>query len=332
MTTTAPLLDVSHQSVLLTTAAGQVCPVDDVSFTLDRGETLGIVGESGSGKSMLVRSLMNILPATGRLGERAVVRFDGRDMRRLPRREARHFWGTHVAMVFQDPMTSLNPVRTIGAQLADSLRYHLGLGRGEVRRRSVALLERVEIPDPVRRLRQYPHELSGGMRQRVTIAIALSCDPRLLIADEPTTALDVTVQRQILDLLDGLRRERGMAMILISHDLLLVGDHADRVAVMYAGRFVETAPAGELQRAPAPPYASALLASIPRVDQPNHGPLRTIEGRPPRLDALPDGCAFAPRCTWADGACTVGPPLAEVAAHRAVACHHPLHAVSPGGA
>ncbi|MFC0527688.1 ABC transporter ATP-binding protein [Phytohabitans kaempferiae] len=332
MTTAAPLLDVSHQSVYLTSPAGEVCPVDDVSFTLDRGETLGVVGESGSGKSMLVRSLMNILPAGGRLGERSAVHFEGRDLRHRSRREARHFWGTHVAMVFQDPMTSLNPVRTIGAQLADPLRYHLGLGRREVHRRSVALLERVEIPDPVRRLRQYPHELSGGMRQRVTIAIALSCDPRLLIADEPTTALDVTVQRQILDLLDGLRRERGMAMILISHDLLLVGDHADRVAVMYAGRFVETSPAAELQRAPAHPYTSALLASIPRVDKPSQGPLRTIEGRPPRLDALPSGCAFGPRCPRADSACEAAPPLAVTGEQRAAACHHPLSTVTAGGA
>jgi peptide/nickel transport system ATP-binding protein len=323
-----PLLEVSHQSVHIAAAStvdGYLTPVDDVSFTVDRGETLGIVGESGSGKSMLVRSLMDILPPGGQVGGGSRVRFDGRDLAQRTRRERRHFFGTQMAMVFQDPMTSLNPVRTIGAQLADPLRFHLGLGRGEARRRSVELLDRVEIPEPARRLDQYPHELSGGMRQRVTIAIALSCDPVLLIADEPTTALDVTVQRQILDLLDGLRRERGMAMILISHDLLLVGDHADRVAVMYAGRFVETAPAALLLGAPVHPYASALLDSIPRLEAPSHAPLRAIEGRPPNLGALPPGCSFAPRCPRADEICTtVEPDLDPVAAGRSAACHHPL--------
>jgi peptide/nickel transport system ATP-binding protein len=329
-TGTGPLLEVADQTVDIDTPHGTIRPVDHVSFALQRRETLGIVGESGSGKSILVRSLMELLPLHATTAPESMVRFDGRDLRRLPRSERRHFWGTRMSMVFQDPMTSLNPTRTIGAQLVDPIRFHLGLGRRDARTRAVELLQRVHIPAAAHRVDQYPHELSGGMRQRVTIAIALACEPDLLIADEPTTALDVTVQRQILDLLDELQEDRHMAMILISHDLGLVAEHTDRIAVMYAGRFVEMAPASTMAGATAHPYTRALLASVPRLDHPSHTRMEAIEGRPPDLRRLPPGCSFEPRCRYATERCREERPrLDPLEIGHLAACFHPRVAETP---
>ncbi|MCZ4656067.1 ABC transporter ATP-binding protein [Dietzia kunjamensis] len=307
--------------------------MDGVDISLRRGETIGIVGESGSGKSMLVRSIMGIAPSSARVDPSSTVRFDGRDVLSLTRRDAQKFWGREIAMVFQDPLTSLNPIRTIGRQIIDPLRHHLGLSRKDAVDRAVEMLTRVRIPSPRTRLNEYPHQLSGGMRQRVGIAIALSCEPKLLIADEPTTALDVTVQHEILDLLHGLQTDSDMAMILVSHDLAVVSQHTDRIGVMYAGRFLEVGDTRALLDEPAHPYTGALLDSIPRPDQPPHTVLTVIEGRPPNLREMPVGCRFAPRCPRvADDCLAVDPPLedlagtpgltAEFSVHR-VGCLHP---------
>ena len=298
-----PLLVVEDLRTMFDTPRGVLRAVDGVSFTLDRGETLGIVGESGSGKSVLVRSIMNLLAGNAHVPEDSRVTFDGRDVRTLSRPEARHFWGTEMAMVFQDPMTSLNPVKRIGTQLTESIRYHLKLSHKAAVERAVDLMHQVRIPEPKHRLDQYPHELSGGMRQRVTIAIALACEPRLLIADEPTTALDVTVQKQILDLLARLQKEREMAMILVTHDLGVVAGRADRVAVMYAGQLVEVANTDVLFTQVRHPYTEALLNSVPKVDQPSHTRLDAISGRPPDMVHLPEGCRFAARCRYALADC-----------------------------
>jgi peptide/nickel transport system ATP-binding protein len=296
-----PLLQVEHLVTEFQTSRGLLRAVDDVSFILDKGETLGVVGESGSGKSVLVRSIMNILPRSANIGGSVI--FDGKDTRNLPRAEAKHFFGTQMAMVFQDPMTSLNPVKRVGRQITDPLRFHLNLNKDQARERALELLRLVGIPEPERRLKQYPHELSGGMRQRIGIAIALSCNPKLLIADEPTTALDVTVQKQILDLLKGLQRELQMAMILITHDLGVVAGRADRIGVMYGARFAETADTTTLFRSMRHPYTEALLNSIPRLEHPSHTRLQAISGRPPDMVNPPKGCRFAPRCRYAQDRC-----------------------------
>jgi oligopeptide/dipeptide ABC transporter ATP-binding protein len=321
-----PLLEVDDLRTSFVTPRGPLPAVDGVSFSLDAGETLGIVGESGSGKSVLVRSIMQLLPPTG-VTQSGRVTFDGRDVRSLSPRQAKHFWGCEIAMVFQDPMTALNPVKRIGAHIAESLRFHRGMSSRAATAATVDLLDLVGIPAPQRRLRQYPHELSGGMRQRVTIAMALACEPRLLIADEPTTALDVTVQKQILDLLGRLQRERDMAMVLITHDLGVVAGRTDRLAVMYSGRLVETAPTGELFAQVRHPYTEALLASIPRLSEPSHSRLQAIAGRPPDPVAPPPGCRFAHRCRYAQERCTEAEPAltADDPGH-AVACHFPLGA------
>ena len=321
-----PLLVVRDLTTRFTTARGELLAVDGVSFELGRGETIGIVGESGSGKSVLVRSIMNILPRTATVDPGSKVLLDGRDVRGLTLAEARHFFGVEVAMVFQDPMTSLNPVKKIGEQLTEPLRYHLGLGRKDARARGIELLDHVGIPEPAKRMGQYPHELSGGMRQRVTIAIALSCHPKLLIADEPTTALDVTVQKQILDLLQSLQQETGMGMILITHDLGVVAGRADRIGVMYAARLAELAATRELFRDPKHPYTTALMESIPRVELPSHTPLHAIPGRPPDMVAPPPACRFAPRCPQAQPVCTdVDPGYVTIdgPAHQ-WCCHFPV--------
>jgi peptide/nickel transport system ATP-binding protein len=299
-----PLLSVRHLTTEFATQRGRLRAVDDVSFDLAPGETLGIVGESGSGKSALVRSIMNLLPASASLSPETRVVVEGRDIRELSERQLRHFWGPEIAMVFQDPMTSLNPVKRIRTLLTESMRYHLGLSKKAAIARGLELLNYVGVSDPRRRLDQYPHELSGGLRQRITIAIALSCDPKLLIADEPTTALDVTVQRQILDLLSRLQRDRHMAMILISHDLAIVSGMARRVAVMYAGQFVESAPSATLFSGVQHPYTEALLASAPRIEAESGIRLRRIPGRPPDMVNIPSGCRFAPRCSYAAPECT----------------------------
>ncbi|MFJ3278322.1 ABC transporter ATP-binding protein [Streptomyces halstedii] len=327
--TGTPLLTATGVRTAFRTPRGPVRAVDGVSLSLSEGETLGIVGESGSGKSVLGRTLMGLItdgPGTTVSGS---VLLGGKDVHRLTPAGRRALWGTEVAMVFQDPMTSLNPVKKVGAHLSESVRLHLGLSRAGARERAVDLLRKVGIPEPARRATQYPHELSGGMRQRVVIAMALACGPRLLIADEPTTALDVTVQKQILDLLRSLTEDLRMATILISHDLATVAGRTDRVAVMYAGRLVEYADTAAVFDRPRHPYSSALIASIPRLDQPPHTLLPTIEGRPPDLLRPPAGCRFAPRCPTATDRCvTEAPEPAGYAgdAGGVVACHHPLGA------
>jgi peptide/nickel transport system ATP-binding protein len=321
-----PVLEVVDLHTTFGTPRGAVRAVDGVTFSLAAGETLGLVGESGSGKSVLGRTLMGLATTGPTTTVTGTVRILGQVVHELNPRARRRLWGSAVAMVFQDPMTSLNPVRTIGAHLADPLRVHLGLGRRAAAVRAVELLDRVGIPDPRRRLRQYPHELSGGMRQRVMIAVALSCDPRVLVADEPTTALDVTVQKQILDLLGELAAERRMATILISHDLGAIEGRTDRVAVMYAGRMVEHAPTTDLFAAPRHPYAEALIASVPELARPPHTLLRTIEGQPPDLVNPPEGCSFAPRCARSIDLCRHADPalIGSEEPGRAVACHLPV--------
>jgi peptide/nickel transport system ATP-binding protein len=284
------------------TPRGLVRAVDGVSLRLDQGETYGVVGESGSGKTVLARSILNLVAA--RTSETTgSVRLRGRELLELSPKEMRKVWGPEAAMVFQDPMTALNATMRVGDQITESLRHHLDMDRGEARATAVALLTSVGIPEAERRVRAYPHQLSGGMRQRVTIAIALACGPHLLVADEPTTALDVTIQRQILDLLDRLRRDRSMGLILITHDLGVVAGRTDRIAVMYAGRVVERAPTPTLFAARRHPYTEGLLRSIPRLADPSHTRLQVIPGRPPDLAAVPRGCSFAPRCRHAQPRC-----------------------------
>ncbi|CRK57789.1 Oligopeptide transport system permease protein OppB (TC 3.A.1.5.1) [Alloactinosynnema sp. L-07] len=317
---TPPLLEIEDLRTRFLTPRGLVQAVDGVSLTLDAGETLGIVGESGSGKSVLGRTAMGLItngPSTSVTG---AVRVDGIDIHGLDPGGRRALWGTKIAMVFQDPMTSLNPVKKVGTHLAESLRFHLGLSRGAARAKAVELLKQVGIPEPERRAGQYPHELSGGMRQRVVIAMALACAPKLLIADEPTTALDVTVQKQILDLLQSLSERLRMATILISHDLGTVSGRTDRVAVMYAGRVVESGDTGQVFAHPRHPYSGALIESIPRLDAATHSLLPAIEGQPPNMLHPPAGCRFAPRCRFAQDRCRAeSPELVDE-----VACHFPL--------
>jgi peptide/nickel transport system ATP-binding protein len=306
----AQLLEVDELRTQFGTPRGVVRAVDGVSFTLDRGRTLGLVGESGCGKSVLSRSIMGLLPATARrTGE---IRFAGERIDGLGDDALRGYWGTRMSMVFQDPMTSLNPVMRIGRQITESLEIHTEMDRTQARETALALLRSVHIPEPERRLRQYPHELSGGMRQRVVIAIALACGPQLLFADEPTTALDVTVQAQILDLLEEQQRERQMAVVLVSHDLGVVAGRTHDIAVMYAGQIVEQAPTATLFSEVRMPYTEALLRSVPRLENPSHTRLAVIGGRPPDLIDPPAGCRFAPRCPYAQDRCRAEqPPLIE---------------------
>ncbi len=318
------LLEVEDLHTWFETPRGVVKAVDGVSFTLERGRTLGVVGESGSGKTVLSRSVMNLLPKRGTVRSGRVC-LDGTELTGLSAKQMAPIWGQEVALILQDPMTSLNPVMKIGAQLVESLRIHLGMGGSERRETAVALLRSVGIPEPERRLGEYPHQLSGGMRQRVTIAIALACGPRLLIADGPTTALDVTVQRQILDLLAAQQRERHMAMVLITHDLGVVATRTDDIAVMYAGRVVEHAPTRVLFGGHRHPYTEGLLRSIPRVGNVPHTRLAAIPGRPPDLATLPTGCSYAPRCRHAQPRCLAEDPgLAPAGEGHEVACFFPV--------
>jgi peptide/nickel transport system ATP-binding protein len=301
-----PLLEVDGVQTFFKTPRGLVHAVDGVSLTLERGKTLGIVGESGSGKSVLSRSIMGLLPSN--VERHGSIKFEGHEIGHANNEEMRHYWGTQMSMVFQDPMTSLNPVMRIGKQITEPLRYHLDVARDYAQDTALALLQSVGIPEAERRLREYPHQLSGGMRQRVMIAIALACGPKLLFADEPTTALDVTVQAQILDLLHAQQRERFMAMVLVTHDLGVVAGRAETTAVMYAGRVVEYAPTRELFNATRHPYTEALLKSIPKLAQPSHTRLEAITGRPPDLVNPPPGCKFAARCPYAQARCVTEEP------------------------
>ena len=296
------VLEVKGLTTEFATPAGPLRAVDDVSFTLQRGKALGLVGESGSGKSVTARSVMRLLPRSNVLTQGEVT-INGIDMMSLSERQLRDIWGPEVAMVFQDPLGSLNPVMKIGQQVAEGLRVHHGTSRKEARALALALLQSVGIPSPETRIDEYPHQLSGGMRQRVVIAIALACGPKLLIADEPTTALDVTVQAQILDLLQDQQRERFMPLILITHDLGVVAGRTDEVIVMYAGRIMERAPTSVLFRDMKMPYTESLFRSIPKVEYPSHTRLAIIPGRPPNMVDPPRGCRFAERCRYAQARC-----------------------------
>jgi oligopeptide/dipeptide ABC transporter ATP-binding protein len=326
-----PLLTVNDVSTRFRTKRGQLRAVERVSLELDAGETLGLVGESGSGKSVLGQTIMGLVSSGGGTTVTGEVRFMGRGMQTLTRKEQQQMWGKDIAMVFQDPMSALNPFKRIGTHITESLRAHLGLDKTQARERAIELLRKVRIPEPARRIDQYPHELSGGMRQRVVIAMALACDPKLTIADEPTTALDVTVQKQILELLESLRTEMGMAGILVSHDLGVVAGQTDRVAVMYAGRIVETAPTRQLFTNPRHPYTEALLAAVPRLEQEPHTRLESIEGGLPDMTKPPQGCAFSSRCKYAQPKCretipaliAAGGTAAGVRHPHEVACHFP---------
>ncbi|HEY7691573.1 MAG TPA: ABC transporter ATP-binding protein [Gaiellaceae bacterium] len=322
------LLEVTDLHTWFHARDGVVRAVDGVSFSLDAGRTLGIVGESGCGKSVTALSIIGLIPRPPARIERGRVLFEGRDLTALSERELEDVRGRGIGMIFQDPMTSLNPTLTIGTQITETIRRHLDVGRDEARRRAVELLEEVRIPKPAERLSDYPHRFSGGMRQRVMIAIALACSPKLLIADEPTTALDVTVQAQVLDLLDELRREHEMAMIVITHDMGVVAEVADQVAVMYAGQIVEQASVEELFDCPEHPYTEALLGALPQIESGavRRARLSTIPGRPPDLVDPPAACRFAPRCPHADrgDSCTVEPPeLRELRPGHLVRSAHP---------
>jgi peptide/nickel transport system ATP-binding protein len=317
------LLDVQDLSVRFDTDDGAVHAVDQLSFSLEAGEVLGVVGESGCGKSVSAMALLQLLPETAHVTGSAT--FDGRDLIGAPAARLREIRGREIAFVFQEPMTSLNPAFRIGNQISEVLRRHLGLNRAQARLRTIELLDLVRIPAPERRVDEYPHQLSGGMRQRVMIAMALACDPKILIADEPTTALDVTIQAGILDLMRDIRGRLGTAIVLITHNLGVVADIADRVIVMYAGRKVEEALVGELYAHPQHPYTIGLLGAIPRPGAADEqGRLREIPGRVPSLAELPAACAFAPRCPRADDRTrSERPELREIRADHLVACFHP---------
>jgi len=315
-----PLLEVEDLRVSFRTDDGVVQAVQGVSYTLDRGETLGIVGESGSGKSVGTMALMRLIPTPpGKIEGR--VRFDGIDVLALPDRRMREMRGNRMAMIFQDPMTCLNPFLKISRQLTEAIELHTGLRGAKARQRAIESLERVGIPAAAERVDQYPHQFSGGMRQRVMIAMALACEPELLIADEPTTALDVTIQAQILELIQQLVREEGMALILITHALGVVAGVCENIAVMYGGRFVETAPTRDLFRDPRHPYTEALLKAVPRVDEREHQRLLAIDGLPPKLDVPFTACPFEPRCDYREAICRDGVPALEICGpHHAHAC------------
>ncbi len=318
------LLEVRDLHTHFSTPIGLVKSVDHVSFDLDRGRRLGIVGESGCGKTVLSRSIMGLLPRRNVVRGGSVT-FEGRELTTMSLSDRRKIWGAEMAMIFQDPMTSLNPVIRIGKQLMEPLQIHLGYDRTTATDTSLRLLSDVGIPEPEKRLKQYAHELSGGMRQRVMIAMALACGPSVLFADEPTTALDVTVQAQILDLIERQRRDRNMSLVLVTHDLGVVAGHTDEIIVMYAGQIVEKAPTTTLFSSMKMPYTEALFRSIPKLESPSHTRLVTIGGRPPNLISPPSGCRFSPRCHYVTDRCTSTPPeLEEASPGHLFACHHPV--------
>ena len=320
------LLEVDDLHVRFHLRSGTVRAVDGVSYTLRAGETLGVVGESGCGKSVAALSILGLVPTPPGSVAAGGIRLEGTDLLTLSEPEMRRVRGKDVSMIFQEPMTSLNPVLTIGRQIGETFILHEHLGRRDAWDRSVEMLRVVRIPEAERRMREYPHQLSGGMRQRVMIAMALACDPKVLLADEPTTALDVTIQAQILDLMTELREKLGTAVVLITHDMGIIAENAERVVVMYAGRKVEEAAVGELFANPCHPYTLGLLGSIPRIETERGGDrmrLSEIRGIVPTLSDLPDGCAFAPRCPHATSECREArPPLAEKRPGHWAACWH----------
>jgi peptide/nickel transport system ATP-binding protein len=322
------LLTIEGLRTTFRTANGEIAAVDGVDLSVAKGRTLGIVGESGCGKSILSLSVMRLVPPPGRIAD-GQISFDGRNLLDLSPAEMRGLRGNRIAMIFQEPMTSLNPVFTVGDQITEAMRAHDRVAsRAALRARAIAALARVRIPAPERRFDEYPHQMSGGMRQRVMIAMALACAPDLLIADEPTTALDVTVQAQILDLLRELQQETGMAIILITHDLGIVAEMADEVAVMYSGRVVERAPGAAIFDDPQHPYTLGLLGSIPKIEE-QRDRLLAIEGAVPPPFDLPSGCRFHPRCVFADAVCSrQDPPLRKINEFHRVAClHAPVEAL-----
>ena len=318
---TEPLLSLRHLVTAFETDEGYLRAVDDVSFDVLPGRTLGIVGESGCGKSVTSLSIMRLVPSPPGFIERGEALFEGRDLFQLPESEMRSLRGNEISMIFQEPMTSLNPVYTVGSQIVEAIRLHQDMSRRAAKVRAIELLDLVGIPAPAERIDSYPHTLSGGMRQRVMIAMALACEPRLLIADEPTTALDVTIQAEILGLLRDLRRERGLGVLFITHDLGVIAETCDDVVVMYAGRIAESGPVAEIFTQPKHPYTKGLLSSIPRLDHPRKTRLPIIEGMVPGLLDLPPGCRFQNRCPYREEACAVSPPVPEpVDASHEVAC------------
>ena len=317
----ADLLQVRDLKTYFYTSQGVVKAVDGVSYDIQEGETVALVGESGCGKTMSALSIMRLVPRPQGKIEDGEILFQGRNLLALDEEEMRKIRGAEIAMIFQEPMSSLNPVLTIGRQITETLEAHHPVSGEEAKRRALDLLRLVGIPDPAQRFSDYPHQLSGGMRQRVMIAIAVSCGPKLILADEPTTALDVTIQAQILELLRGLSQEFGLAMIIITHNLGVVARYADRVHVMYAGKIIESASAREIYRNPRHPYTLGLLHSVPRLDQPRRAKLDPIEGQPPDLWNLPEGCSFAPRCKFVAERCVrEAPPLRDLENHHRSAC------------
>ena len=319
----ATLLEIDRLKTQFFTSAGVVKAVDGVSYTVDEGETVAVVGESGCGKSVTAMSILRLIPwPPGKITD-GEIRFAGRDLLALSEEEMRNVRGKDISMIFQEPMTSLNPVLSIGMQLTETMLAHTDISEEDAYKRAVDLLGMVGISEPERRLAQYPHHLSGGMRQRVMIAMALSCEPKLIIADEPTTALDVTIQAQILELMKNLTRDLGVAMIIITHNLGVVARYADRVNVMYAGKIIESGTAADIYYRPHHPYTLALLKSVPRMDQQRQAQLDPVEGQPPDLTMLDEGCAFRPRCRFATEECAHSfPSLETVADGHATACFH----------
>jgi len=320
-----PVLDIEGLETRFATPDGEVRAVSDINLRLGEGESLGVVGESGSGKTQLFLSVMGLLARNGRATGR--IRYRGEDILNRPAGELNKIRGNKMSMVFQDPMTSLNPYLTIARQMTEVLIEHRGTGEQEARTQAISMLDRVGIPEADKRIDMYPHEFSGGMRQRAMIAMALLCGPELLISDEPTTALDVTIQAQILDLMSALRRDTGAALVIITHDLGVVAGLCDQVAVMYAGRIVESGPVRDIFYRPLHPYTEGLLRSMPRLDSAITESLASIPGQPPNLQALPPGCAFCDRCGDVTERCRVEmPALREIGANRARACHREIAA------
>jgi oligopeptide transport system ATP-binding protein len=325
---TAPVLEVDNLTVALRTARGMRRAVDGVSFSIGEGEILGVAGESGSGKTITALSLLGLLPIGARTS--GSVRFQGRELLGLSRKQLREVRGRQVALVSQDPATSLHPLLRIDVQMTEHVRAHLGFSKEQARQRAIEMLDAVRIPDPESALLSHPHEFSGGMRQRIAIAMALACEPRLLVADEPTTALDVTVQAGILRLLDQLRRDRGVSVMIITHDLGVMSTVSDRICVLYGGKVAEYGATGPVLGQPRHPYTEGLMRSLPSASQAG-SPMVPIQGAPPGLDNMPDGCAFHPRCDWARESCRlVVPTLRSVEDGRWLACDiDPLHGRAP---